>query len=167
MSSRASRIPEWSIVLGVILIAAAYYYTTMSIAGDSSDDSSTDDSSTGDSSTGTEGGILAALSNFENTASIHNNPGAICGGYDSSGNCTGPKTFPTLDAGIASGEALVNKFIAANPLITVAQFVKKWSGSSGAVLNNYTNSVSNDLGLDPNDPITDADTTGDGTDGSY
>jgi hypothetical protein len=113
------------------------------------------------SSSGTEGGILYALSNFENVASSHNNPGGVCGGFDASGNCTGPATFSSLGDGIAAAEAKINSWIAANPAITVAQFVKKWSGATGDVLADYTNSVASDLGLDPSDPISDGGPDGD------
>jgi hypothetical protein len=77
----------------------------------------------------------------------------MCGGYDSSGNCTGPATFATLEAGTEAALANISSYLANNPAITVEQFVAKWSGATGTVLTNYVNSVANDLQLDPSDPI--------------
>jgi hypothetical protein len=140
----------WALVAAFVALAIYAYYT------DAGGIVETVEGITGTSaSSGQEGGILWALSNFENDAASHNNPGAICGSFDADGNCLGPETFPTLDAGIAAAENLINKYLAANPLITVSAFVKKWSGASGAVLSNYTNSVANDLGISPDDPISD------------
>jgi hypothetical protein len=97
--------------------------------------------------------ILDALASFESVATQHNNPGGMCGGYDSSGNCTGPATFATLEAGTEAALANISSYLANNPAITVEQFVAKWSGATGTVLTNYVNSVANDLQLDPSDPI--------------
>jgi hypothetical protein len=97
--------------------------------------------------------ILSALSSFENVATSHNNPGGICGSFDGSGNCLGPATFPSLDAGIAAGAAAVDRILQNNPGITLADFIAKWSGATGQVLQNYITSVSDSLGLDPSDPI--------------
>jgi hypothetical protein len=99
--------------------------------------------------------ILGALASFESVASQHNNPGGICGSYDSNGQCLGPATFDTLEEGSAKAIALINKYLVVNPSITVAEFVQKWSGGSGLVLQNYINKVSGILGLDPNEPIAD------------
>lgn len=154
--SRDEEIVVALIVVGVV-IAVVYYGTQ----GDSDDDSSSDGGG-GPAPTGLAGLILNALSSFENTPLIHNNPGGICGSFDSNGNCIGPATYGSLSEGIAAGEALVTKYLITNPSITVAQFVSKWSGGSGDALQNYINKVASELGLDPNEPISDA--AGDGGD---
>lgn len=105
---------------------------------------------------GSPSAILSALASFENVASSHNNPGGICGGFDSNGNCTGPATYGSLADGIAAAESKISGWLAKNPLITVEQFVAKWSGATGDVLDNYVSHVSDSLGLDPSDPISDS-----------
>lgn len=159
-----------AVVVGGILILD--FATGSDVATDALGDldpSAAPDPSTGAASSSSPAAtILAALASFENVASQHNNPGAICGSFDASGNCLGPKTFATLAEGTAAGVALVAKYLVVNPTITVADFVKKWSGATGQVLSNYTNSVSSALGLDPSDPISDAgggdDASSDGDD---
>jgi hypothetical protein len=156
---------DWVILLIVIVaIAAAYFVIEGGDGAESVDDGGTLGSGSGASTGGLAGSILQALSNFENVLPAHNNPGGICGGYDASGNCTGPATFATLDSGVAAAEANISNYLLKDPAITVAQFVAKWSGGSGTVLQNYTNEVANALGLDPNDPIANAGGGGDDSD---
>lgn len=97
--------------------------------------------------------ILGAISSFENVASQHNNPGGICGSFDSSGNCLGPATFSSYEEGAQAALSKIGSWISANPALSVAQFVEKWSGATGATLQNYIAHVSDALGLDPSDPI--------------
>lgn len=153
---------EWSTVavvgVGAVVLYLVYQSWTGGISSDLSGLLTGGGASTG---TGLESTILGALSSFENVAASHNNPGAICGSYDSAGNCLGPATFASLDAGIAAAEANISKYLIQNPAMTVQQFVQKWSGASGNVLDNYVDHVSNDLGLDPSDPISNAAGGGD------
>lgn len=111
--------------------------------------------------------ILGAISSFENVASQHNNPGGICGSF-SGGTCLGPATFDSFEEGENAALAKIQSWVGANPAMTVAQFVEKWSGAAGSTLENYISSVSDSLGLDPTDPISAAQGLGDGvaSDGS-
>jgi hypothetical protein len=105
---------------------------------------------------GVESAILNALSSFENVAASHNNPGGICGSYNADGTCAGPKTFASLEEGTLAALANVDRYLNLSPGMTVAQFVQKWSGASGATLTAYTQHVADSLGLGINDPITNA-----------
>jgi hypothetical protein len=106
--------------------------------------------------------ILSAISSFENVAYQHNNPGGICGSFDSAGNCLGPATFDSYEAGAQAAVSKISSWIAANPAMSVAQFVEKWSGAAGATLQDYIAHVSDELGLDPTDPISAAEGVSDG-----
>lgn len=110
--------------------------------------------------------ILGAISGAENVATGHNNPGGICGSYDASGICLGPKTFDTPEAGESAGEALVNKYLTVNPSITLQQFVTKWTGiGNGAAFDNYISHLEDVLGIDRSEPISNAGSDDDGGDG--
>jgi hypothetical protein len=126
---------------------------------------STASADSGTTASGLYGTILNALAGFENVASQHNNPGGICGSFDANGNCLGPETFASIEDGIGAAETKISNWIAANPGITVAGFVQKWSGATGTVLQNYVQHVADALGLNPNDPIANAGSDGDGGDG--
>lgn len=109
--------------------------------------------------------ILSGITGAENVASSHNNPGGICGSYDASGICLGPKTFDTPEAGEAAGEALVNKYLSVNPSITLQGFVQKWTGiSTGPAFDNYLSHLEDVLGIDRSDPIANAGADDDGGD---
>lgn len=152
----------WGIVAAAIALLVYDYFAATDALSSSLADILNPGSDTSDASGGTgdysgvAGTILNALASFENVASQHNNPGGICGSFDSSGNCLGPATYDSIESGIAAGESKISNWIAANPGITVYQFVKKWSGGAGDVLTNYVNKVAGELGLDPSDPIADA-----------
>jgi len=108
--------------------------------------------------------LLSGITKAENVATSHNNPGGICGSYDSSGNCLGPKTFDTLEDGEAAARALITKILANNPLMTLGQFVRKWTGvGSGASYDNYVNTLGDATGLDSGDQL---NSDGDATDDS-
>jgi len=104
--------------------------------------------------------LLAGITQAENVNPSHNNPGAICGSY-TNGVCNGPKTFATLDDGVAAAQALITKILDSNPALTLEQFVAKWTGvSSGAAFDNYLSQVEDATGLDATDTIGGEPTTG-------
>lgn len=146
---------DWYIVLAVLAAVGIVVYVAGEGASEASDGtlSSNPIIAAGDSAASS---VLSAISSFENVASSHNNPGGICGSFDSNGNCLGPATYSSLSAGWSAAESKIETWIDNNPALTVEQFVAKWSGATGQVLQNYIDHVSTALGLDPSDPIADA-----------
>lgn len=154
------------IVGGAIAAIVAYDYLSSSVSGGVPSLLSGAASPIGSIGSDAASAILGALSSFENVASIHNNPGGICGSF-SGGTCLGPATFDSFEDGEAAAVSKIDAWIASNPAMTVAQFVEKWSGAAGTTLENYIASVSDSLGLDPSDPISAAEgLDDDGSDGS-
>lgn len=147
-------------VIPWILIGAAIlylFYANSAGQADSSDSSSGSGTSTTQMST-----LLSAIAAQENVSPSHNNPGAICGSYDANGQCLGPKTFATLDEGIAAAEANITRLLNKNPGQTLQQFISTWTGeSSGAAFNNYVNGVSAATGIAPDQPVSVSDNDGD------
>jgi hypothetical protein len=152
---------EWALVLGIVGLVAYTAITGDNLADDVLDSLPGGGGSDGSGSGGVGSTILGALASFENVASQHNNPGGICGSF-TNGACNGPATFASLEAGTDAAVSKIEGWISANPAITVEQFVAKWSGATGQVLQNYVASVSSALGLDPNEPIADAGGDDDG-----
>ncbi len=139
----------WVWILLIVAVFIGYIVYTM-------EQNNTSGSTAASATGGVENAILNAISSFENVASSHNNPTGICGSYDANGNCLGPKTFDSIEAGIQAGLANIGNFLDNNPGMTVVQFVKKWSGATGTTLDNYVQHVADALGLGANDPITNA-----------
>jgi hypothetical protein len=144
----------------IIVLAVAIGIYFLSGGGIGSDSSGGTDTGSGSSTTVSLSSILAAIARQENVNPSHNNPGAICGSYNSAGQCLGPATFATLEEGVDKAEALIEKILSQNPGISVQDFVTYWTQGPGAIGNtpsaaitNYTNGVASDLGLDPSDPI--------------
>lgn len=144
---------EWIAIAAVAAAAIAVAVYERSQQG-----GSTDASGAVTPSPGISGTILSALASFENVATGDNNPGGICGSFDASGNCIGPAHYDSLATGLAAAEAKITSWLAKNPGISAADFVEKWSGATGQVLENYINHVTDALGIDPTDPIATADT---------
>jgi hypothetical protein len=145
------------LIVGIVVLLAFLLWES---DDDNSGDGDAADTSNGSAPTDPNqtgvAAILSALAGFENVDPSHNNPGGICGSFDANGNCLGPATYPTLDAGDTAAENLIQSKINKNPLVSVAQFVQNWSGGTGQVLANYINHVASALGLDPSEPIGDA-----------
>jgi len=143
--------PGALVVIGIAALAV-YIYETQ---GGSSDGSS--DGSNGPDLIDT---LLSGITSAENVNPSHNNPGAICGSY-TNGQCNGPKTFDTLDDGVAAAKALITKILDSNPAISLEQFVAKWTGvNSGPAFDNYLSTVEDATGLDATDQIGGYPTTG-------
>jgi hypothetical protein len=147
----------WQYALIVAALLALYYW----YAEESGNDPlGVTDLLGGNSTSSADGGdvgqtILSALASFENVAPGHNNPGGICGSFIG-GVCQGPADFASLELGTDTAVSKIDEWLQTNPYLTVSDFVAKWSGATGQVLSNYTNTVASELGLDPSDMIANA-----------
>lgn len=159
----------WIVIAAVVALIIVYELVNGLSVGDTESDGSGGDSApSGDLASQ----ILSAISGFENVGSSHNNPGGLSTAVDGT---MVPNTYDSPGEGAAAALGLIAKKLAEFPAITVQQFVNLWQSGKlnptdpqyADALKNYAQHVADELGLGVNDPISDADSGGDGGAGSF
>lgn len=152
----------------VLLVAIIGY----EVSGNTDDvQDSTVGGAAGKAVAGWESILTNAIAAAENVNPIHNNPLALSGTGDtgqSFGTTVALGVYSSAQAGLAAGQALIERIVSANPARTLDDFVSYWvtgkwdsSAPAGSALDNYQQSVSTAMGTDGSTTLGDISGSGD------